>query len=297
MRWALTIKNKLRFINGKILKPSTTADPLYAPWERCNNMVIAWIQQLVNFEHQSSIAHAETAASLWNDLCERFSIQNAPRIFQLTKSISSLTQDDDSVSQYYNKLKSFWDELEIYEPIPSCTCGAVKTLMDYTHRSKVMQFLMGLNDSYDSIRAQILLNDLLLALNRVLSLVQQKERHRQLHSSPAPIAMAAKGPDQCSPSAYHRDRLFYSHCNISRHSLEQCFKANPNLPVCSHCRIPRHTKESATSSMDFLPGTKVMPNINHDLPAVHLSEDHPGLEHVHEDAVSSVPCCVRGWCC
>ncbi|XP_041017196.1 uncharacterized protein LOC121259625 [Juglans microcarpa x Juglans regia] len=197
MRRALNIKNKLGFIDSIILKPSNSADPLYAPWERCNDMVIAWIQHLVSLEHRSGIVRVETAASVWNDLCERFSIQNAPRIFHqilkfsihLTKSISSLTQDDDSISQYYNKSKSFWDELEIYEPMPSCTCGAVKTLTDYTHRRKVMQFLMGLNDSYDSMRAQILLNDPLPTLNCVLSLVQQEERHRQLHSSPAPIGM------------------------------------------------------------------------------------------------------------
>lgn len=62
-------------------------------------------------------------------------------------------QDDDSVCLYYNKLKTLWDELEIYEPLPTCTCGAVKALMDYAHRSKVMQFLMGLHDSFDAIRA------------------------------------------------------------------------------------------------------------------------------------------------
>ncbi|XP_042964693.1 uncharacterized protein LOC122298916 [Carya illinoinensis] len=185
---ALNIKNKLGFIDGKILKPSNNADPLYTPWERCNDM-------------------------------------NAPRIFQLNKSISTLTQDDDFVSQYYNKLKSFWDELEIYEPMPSCTCGSMKALMEYTHRSKVMKFLMGLHDSYDSVRAQILLNDSLPALNR-------------------------------GSSSTRRDRLFCTHCNISGHSLERCFKANPTLPVCSHCHIPGHTKEKCYRLNGFPSGHK-----------------------------------------
>ncbi|KAF5451412.1 hypothetical protein F2P56_026522, partial [Juglans regia] len=196
MRRALNIKNKLGFIDGKLPKPASTTDPLYAPWERCNDMIIAWIQHSVGSEHRSSIAHADSAATVWNDLRDRFSIQNAPRIFQLTKSISTLTQEEYSVSQYYNKLKSFWDELEIYEPMPLCTCGSVTTLMKYTHRNKVMQFLMGLNDSYDAIRAQILLHDDLPALNRVISLVQQEERRRQLHSPSMPVAMIARVPDQ-----------------------------------------------------------------------------------------------------
>lgn len=70
MRRALNIKNKLGFVNGTITKPTNTSDPLFAPWERCNDMVISWIQHSVSSEHRSSIAHAETAASVWNDLRE-----------------------------------------------------------------------------------------------------------------------------------------------------------------------------------------------------------------------------------
>ncbi|KAF5444870.1 hypothetical protein F2P56_033966 [Juglans regia] len=140
--------------------------------------------------------------------------------------------------------------------MPLCTCGSVTTLMKYTHRNKVMQFLMGLNDSYDAIRAQILLHDDLPALNRVISLVQQEERRRQLHSPSMPVAMIARVPDQRNFPSSRKDRLFCSHCNISGHSLERCFKANPHLPVCSHCHIPGHTKEKCYKLNGFPPGHK-----------------------------------------
>lgn len=58
-----------------------------------------------------------------------------------------------------------------------------------------MQFLIGLNDSYNSIRAQIFLQDPLPSLNRVTSLVQQEEHQRQRHAIPAPLAMAARVPE------------------------------------------------------------------------------------------------------
>ncbi|XP_035539375.1 uncharacterized protein LOC118343967 [Juglans regia] len=150
MRRALNIKNKLGFIDGKITKPTNASDPFFTAWERCNDMIISWIQHSVSIEHRPTIAHADNAATVWHDLCERFSIQNAPRIFQLRKAVSALIQDDDSVSIYYNKLKGYWDELEIYEPMPLCTCGSVKILADHHYRSKVMQFLMGIHDSYDN---------------------------------------------------------------------------------------------------------------------------------------------------
>lgn len=39
---ALSVKNKTGFINGKIEKPDL-ASPMYAQWERCDNMVTSWI--------------------------------------------------------------------------------------------------------------------------------------------------------------------------------------------------------------------------------------------------------------
>ncbi|KAF5447421.1 hypothetical protein F2P56_032975, partial [Juglans regia] len=59
-RRALNIKNKYGFIDGTITKPPNTFDPLYAPWERCNDMIIAWIQYSVSSDLRSSIAHADT---------------------------------------------------------------------------------------------------------------------------------------------------------------------------------------------------------------------------------------------
>lgn len=60
-RRALNIKNKLGFIDGKIPKPIDTLDPLFTPWEHCNDMIITWIQHPVSLEHRSTIAHADTA--------------------------------------------------------------------------------------------------------------------------------------------------------------------------------------------------------------------------------------------
>lgn len=68
MQRALNIKNKLDFIDGKITKPTNASDPLLAPWEHCNDMIIAWMQHSVGFEHRSSIANADAAANVWNDL-------------------------------------------------------------------------------------------------------------------------------------------------------------------------------------------------------------------------------------
>ncbi|XP_077215980.1 uncharacterized protein LOC143850645 [Tasmannia lanceolata] len=52
--------------------------------------------------------------------------------------------------------------------------------MDYQQEDIVIHFLMGLNDSYTAVRGQILLMDPVPSINRVLSLVLQEERQREV---------------------------------------------------------------------------------------------------------------------
>lgn len=51
---------------------------------------------------------------------------------------------------------------------------------------------MGLNDSYSSIRGQILLSDPLSPINKVFSLIIQEEKQREItpHLSPTPDTTA-----------------------------------------------------------------------------------------------------------
>jgi hypothetical protein len=61
-----------------------------------------------------------------------------------------------------------------------CSCGRVKSVLELHSQEKVYQFLTGLNDSFSSIRAQILLTDPLPTLHKVFSLIIQEERQREI---------------------------------------------------------------------------------------------------------------------
>lgn len=102
---------------------------------------------------------------------------NAPHIFQLSSGIATHVQGPSSVASYYTRLKVLWDELSSYNVIPSCTCGSSKELLNIYQREKVMQFLIGLNERFNSIRSQILLMDPLPTVTRAYSLLLQEERH------------------------------------------------------------------------------------------------------------------------
>ena len=50
------------------------------------------------------------------------------------------------------QLKTLWDELKDFQPVPVCHCGAMKPWLDYQQQEYVMQFFMDLNESYGQIR-------------------------------------------------------------------------------------------------------------------------------------------------
>ena len=89
MTLALNAKNKLGFVNGTIKAPSKETHPDdYATWSRCNDMVHSWIVNTLNPEISDSVIYYTTAHEVWEDLRERFSQSNAPRIFEIQREIA-----------------------------------------------------------------------------------------------------------------------------------------------------------------------------------------------------------------
>lgn len=76
----------------------------------------------------------------------------------------------------------YWDELKDYQPASVCHCGSVKDRVNCHSQECVMQFFMGLNDSYAQVCAQILLIDPLPSIAKVFSLVVKEEKQRSITS-------------------------------------------------------------------------------------------------------------------
>jgi hypothetical protein len=184
---ALTAKNKVGFIDGSIIKPVRATEIVLRAWTRSNNLVISchsWILNSISKDIAESVIYINTAEEMWLDLKDRFSQKNGPRIFQLQKAISAHSQGSMSVSAYYTKLKGLRDELHNYRFVPECSCGSSKAIQEHNHQEYVMQFLVGLNDSFAQVRGQILLLDPLPAINKIFSLVLQEERQRGISINP-----------------------------------------------------------------------------------------------------------------
>ena len=54
--------------------------------------------------------YVNNAKDLWFDLKDRLSQGNKPQLFELEKEISHLSQGSLSISSYFTKFKTLWDE-------------------------------------------------------------------------------------------------------------------------------------------------------------------------------------------
>lgn len=104
MSLALSAKNKIGIVSGKHEKP-VDSSPYLDHWQRCNDTIITWILNSIVPEIRSSFVYITLASEVWSDFNTRFTQINGPRIFELKKSLSSLTQETMSVSAYYTKFK------------------------------------------------------------------------------------------------------------------------------------------------------------------------------------------------
>ena len=147
----LTAKKKIGFMNGKIVKLDIDS-PLYEDWESCNTMVLSWLINSMHVDVSSSIMYCETAREMWLELHRVFSQENGPKIYNLQQEISQITQSQLSLTEYYSKFKKLWDHL-LYEPLPACTCGAIKILSVAHEKAYVMRFLMGLNENFKIVKS------------------------------------------------------------------------------------------------------------------------------------------------
>ncbi|XP_073152734.1 uncharacterized protein [Henckelia pumila] len=252
---ALTAKNKLGFIDFSIQCPRSD-DLLYGSWIRCNSMVISWLLNSITREIADSLMYMTTASEIWTDLRDRFHQSNASRVYQIKRYLSELQQGSMDVTSYYTRLRTLWDELRDYQPNSVCNCGSTKEWVNYQNQECVMQFLMGLNESYAQVRAQILMSEPLPIITKKISLVVQEERQRSIHcsihkvavdsptginfvSSPVTIAAATSTKPQNSlfnvaVAAYMRpfqrsnggklDKMMCSYCHFTNHTVDKCFK-------------------------------------------------------------------------
>ncbi|XP_074302535.1 uncharacterized protein LOC141634154 [Silene latifolia] len=106
---ALTSKNKDCFIDGTFTKPPLT-DKKHKQWVRCDFMVRQWILNSLLPSIKESLKYVNSEKELWSELLERYGQASALEVYQLSKELEGVSQDNSSlVDHYYGKMKNLWE--------------------------------------------------------------------------------------------------------------------------------------------------------------------------------------------
>nr|XP_009602511.1 uncharacterized protein LOC104097618 [Nicotiana tomentosiformis] len=183
---ALSVKNKVGFINGKCRKPDSK-DPIFDQWERCDNVVTSWILNSLSKDLADSLQYGNDAKELWQELEDRYNQTNGAKLYQLQKEISDLSQGTFDIIGYYTKMKKLWEELNTLNAHAQCkcqcTCGTKARMHKAEQDRRLIQFLMGLNEVYTIVRGNILMMNPLPSLAQAFAILIQEEKQREMKSN------------------------------------------------------------------------------------------------------------------
>ncbi|XP_042950334.1 uncharacterized protein LOC122282449 [Carya illinoinensis] len=223
---AISIKNRMGFLDGSILTPNL-AYSLYVPWLHCNNLILSWILNSISKEIASNVFYISFANEVWEKLKTHFAQPDNVRIFQLQQQLSTIVQGTQMVSEYFTQLNGVWEELHNYRPLPCCSCGlctckALNSVGDIQQSNYVFKFLMGLNDSYETIKGQIIPMSPIPSLDKTFSLVLQEERQRQTKSLVLPASESSTLATQFKRK--EQSDMTCQHCGKAGHTQEKCYR-------------------------------------------------------------------------
>nr|XP_016433975.1 PREDICTED: uncharacterized protein LOC107760444 [Nicotiana tabacum] len=170
-------------------------------------MVLLSSQKLIL---QSSKPEQDSANDLWSDLEDRFGQANGAKFFQLQKELSLVVHGNSSVSTYFTKMKSPWDELDALNTFSVCVCECecgkkVKSLKAHQDE-RLLQFLMGLNDIFIG---------------------------REIHATPA-------YPGESASFIATNQSGHFRKLNENR-MQKTSFEFKKNAGICSYCKKPGHS--------------------------------------------------------
>ncbi|PIN05129.1 hypothetical protein CDL12_22326 [Handroanthus impetiginosus] len=131
-------------------------------------------------------------------------------------------------------------------PLPSCSCESSRMYQDHMQQQKLLQFLLGLIDSYNQAKSQILMMSPLPTVNQAYSMLIQEENQRGHQGST--LSESSLEPTALKSSIQQPSTALLSNKNLAKHQGNQLSqfnnsKKNWNLQ-CDNCHLRGHMRES-----------------------------------------------------
>ncbi|KAL0434782.1 UNVERIFIED_CONTAM: Retrovirus-related Pol polyprotein from transposon TNT 1-94 [Sesamum radiatum] len=233
------------------------------------NNWLSWSRSVrIALEGREKLGYIDGTVSrtLWLDLEARYGECDGPLLYRVQREIGSMTQGNRTVTAYYTTLRQLWDELVCLKPpamckCGRCICGSNDAKKEEMEASQLIQFLTGLNESYDNIRSQILVLDPLPHVNKAYSMVLQIERQRQVNlefnDHGENSALMGKGYDNRGSVGFKNNLRRKDLIDKRNLKCENCHKTGHSKDTCLRLHgVPDWYKELHDQRKKTLPGNR-----------------------------------------
>ncbi|XP_019239958.1 PREDICTED: uncharacterized protein LOC109219947, partial [Nicotiana attenuata] len=194
-------------------------------------------------EISDSVEYVSDSVELWRELEDRYDPTNGAKLYQIQKEINDLVQGSLDITTYYTRMKRLWEELSNLNARSqctyACTCGSKDNMHKAEQDRRLIQFLMGLNEVYTTMRGNILMMKPLPSLAQAFSLLVQEEKQREFKPSSHLNLESTSLHVNTAPSQHQNPfgaRNFKTHYTVNSGQSR-------GRPFCDYCKRPGHTKD------------------------------------------------------
>ncbi|XP_019238963.1 PREDICTED: uncharacterized protein LOC109219019 [Nicotiana attenuata] len=240
---------------GTILVTKTFNGTTYGGWRRSMFIGLSYT------EIRESVMYTESAQKLWKEIEQRYGKANGTKVLQIRKDLASISQGPSNIASYFSRIKKLWDELAYSITYPDCTCGCKEAFQKIEEEQKVHQFLMGLNETYTSVKRNFLLMKPLPDIDSVYAMLIEDESQAEVQ-----ISNSVFSPESASFSTNVQkpmnSRMQFDTTREStrvqrpftqRINFDPTKKGNSSL-MCRYCKKPGHLIENCYKLHGYPPG-------------------------------------------
>ncbi|RVW44655.1 Copia protein [Vitis vinifera] len=135
--------------------PETT-EPGFRKWKIENSMIMSWLINSINNDISENFLLFGTAKDIWDAAKETYSSsENTSELFQVESALHDFRQGEQSVTQYYNTLTRYWQQLDLFETHSWKCSDDAATYRQIVEQKRLFKFFLGLNRELDDVRGRI----------------------------------------------------------------------------------------------------------------------------------------------
>ncbi|XP_076951121.1 uncharacterized protein LOC143624310 [Bidens hawaiensis] len=263
-------------LNHLTTNPPEPTNEKYDQWEQDDLVVFSWLIQNIEPAIASNLTEFRTSKSLWDALVITYSSgKDKFQTFDLHVKANELKQNGIPLEEFWIVMQGIWGEIERTDPNPMTCAADITTYNKIRAKQKLFQFLNALDRKYDPIKREILRCEPLPSAEEAYAAVRKEYAHQNIlggkSSDTQGVATGLMASDQTteglglvlkgqrrsdqgwkpagSSSHVDKSRSRCSHCRMSKHTKEQCFKlvGFPGWWIDGHKKGDKDKAKAATT--------------------------------------------------